>query len=143
MRMINRFARWLRTRSTQPIRECSFALETDHLTNLRELLFDRCSGYCERCGIPLAESWAMHHRLLKSRGGKDEITNVVALHHHCHNLGTNSVHLNPAEATRQGFMVPSGSNPANVPLLLAERFLVLLTDNGMYEEIEEGDGNGW
>lgn len=85
----------------------------------------------------------MHHRKLKSRGGKDEITNVVALHHHCHNLGTESVHLNPDEATRLGFMVPTGYEPATVPLLLADTHYVLLTDNGRYEIVDERDGYGW
>lgn len=105
--------------------------------NLRSRAWLRANGFCEKCGITLAESWALHHRKLKSRGGKDEIANVVALHHHCHNLGTNSVHLNVDAATREGFIVPSWANPSECPLLLADNTLVLLTDDGCYEVLEE------
>lgn len=98
---------------------------------------------CERCGIQLGESWALHHRKLRSRGGKDEITNLVALHHHCHNLGTDSVHLNPEAATRDGFMVASWDEPDQVPLVLADRYLAYLLPDGRYGIIEERDGHGW
>lgn len=96
----------------------------------------RCEGYCERCGIRLGDEWAMHHRKLKSRGGKDEITNVVALHHHCHNIGTDSVHLNPAEATRRGLMVNSWDDPAQIPVTLDTGFKVILTPDGHYQTVE-------
>lgn len=75
----------------------------------------------------------MHHRKLKSRGGKDEISNVVALHHHCHNLGTGSVHLDPSKATEQGFIVASWDDPADIPILTPDNVLVWLLDDGTYE----------
>lgn len=111
------------------------------MSDLREAVFNRSGGYCERCAIPLAETWALHHRKLRSRGGKDEITNLVALHHHCHNLGKDSVHLNPDAATRGGFMVASWDDPASVPVTLGDGRLVLLTPEGGYRIME--DGNGW
>jgi hypothetical protein len=85
----------------------------------------------------------MHHRKLKSRGGKNEITNVVALHHHCHNLGTHSVHLRPEEATRQGFIVNSWDDSAAIAITLFNGSQVLLTNEGTYDVVSEGDGNGW
>ena len=106
--------------------------------SLRAAVWLRCNGYCERCGIPLAADWALHHRKLRSQGGKDEITNLVALHHHCHNLGTDSVHLNVKAAKEQGFIVPSWADPAVVPLILADNALVLLTPAGDYQLIGRG-----
>ena len=103
-------------------------------------MFDRCAGLCEKCSIPLAESWALHHRKLKSRGGLNEVTNLLALHHNCHNLGTDSVHLKPEEATRQGFIVASWDDPRLIPVTLGDGSKALLTDDG-YEIVE--DKNGW
>lgn len=82
----------------------------------------------------------MHHRKLKSRGGLDEISNVVALHHHCHNLGTESVHLNVEKATAQGLLVSSWDDPRRVPLTLPSNALVLLTPEGYYEYLEGTEG---
>jgi hypothetical protein len=110
--------------------------------NLRTRLWLRCDGHCEKCGIQLGYDWAMHHRKLKSRGGKDEITNVVALHHHCHNLGSDSVHLNVREATERGYIVNSWDEPGRVPLLMADDTLVLLTELDGYEIVGRAD-HGW
>ena len=86
------------------------------MKKLRQMLWIRCNGFCELCGGFLGDDWALHHRQLKSRGGKDEIANVVALHHSCHNTGTDSVHLNPAWATEIGFMVSAWQNPERISL---------------------------
>lgn len=109
------------------------------MRDLRARVWDRCAGRCERCGIPLEASWALHHRKLKSRGGKDDITNLIALHHHCHNLGTDSVHLKPEAATRAGLIVASWDDPATIPVLLFDEGPVLLTGEGGYgREITDG-----
>lgn len=103
------------------------------MRDLRAQVWERCKGLCEKCGIPLdPDDWALHHRKLKSRGGKDEISNVMSAHHFCHNLGTNSIHLNPHEATRLGQMVPSWADPAETPLILDDGSEVLLTTRGHY-----------
>jgi len=120
-------------------RACSSLLEALMKTDLREIVWLRCGGYCERCGIPLHENdFALHHRKLKSRGGKDELSNLVALHHYCHNLGTDSVHLNPEDATREGFMVASWSNPEETPVTLGDGRMVLLTTSGHYKPLKDG-----
>jgi hypothetical protein len=103
------------------------------MTINREALLNRCKGYCEFCGGALPDSWAAHHRKLRSQGGKDDLDNVVALHHECHNLGTNSVHLNPKKSYENGFMVHSWETPENTPLHLAHEMWVLLTQQGEYK----------
>ena len=111
------------------------------LDSLREMVYSRCSGYCEKCGQRLPESWALHHRQLKSRGGKDVVENFVALHHGCHNLNTDSVHFNPSMAEDRGLMVGSWQNPLECPLTLPDGSIVMLTTEGTYKHLER-KGNG-
>jgi len=115
--------------------------KTDFL-ELREVVKSRSSGYCEKCGKPLGESWALHHRKLRSRGGEDSLTNFVALHHECHNLGNGSVHSNPKLAEQLGLMVPSWQDPKDAPLTLPSGDIVLLNDDGSYRYLERKE-NGW
>lgn len=103
---------------------------------LRALVWARSRGYCEKCGSQLPDSWALHHRKLRSRGGKDEVQNFLALHHECHNLGTDSVHLNPSYATDKGYMVSSWEDPAECPVTLPDGSIVTLTPEGNYHYIE-------
>ena len=112
------------------------------LDYLRALVYSRCVGYCEKCGRQLGDNWALHHRQLKSRGGKDEISNFVALHHACHNLGTDSVHLNPEKATDRGLMVPSWQDSPSCPLTLSDGSIVMLTEEGTYKHLGKVE-NGW
>ena len=112
-------------------------------TNLRELVLARCEGYCEKCGTGLTNEFALHHRKLKSRGGKDTIDNLVALHHQCHNLGTNSVHLNVKLATESGHIVPQHADPFDYPLVLPNGSTVKLTVEGTYDYIERKANYGW
>lgn len=100
----------------------------------------RAAGRCERCGSP-AQSPALHHRKLRSRGGKDELSNVVALHHACHNLTTGSVHLSPKKATTEGWLVSSWDDPATTPVLYWTGELVLLNLDGTSTTLE-GVSNG-
>jgi hypothetical protein len=100
----------------------------------RNELYARSGGYCEKCGGSLGDNWAAHHRLLRKHGGKDEIVNLLALHHECHNLGTNSVHLNPAKSYEAGYLVKSWDNPATMPILLPDGKRKCLTEDGKYCE---------
>jgi hypothetical protein len=108
---------------------------------LRETLYERARGYCEKCGWPLGTNWAMHHRVLHSR--VDDIRNVLALHHECHNLGSNSVHLRPEKAMEDGFIVrqPLDGSPimavlasTEQPILLHGKHWRLLTAEGTYAD---------
>lgn len=109
---------------------------------LRALTWARARGYCEKCGGSLPHSWALHHRKLRSRGGKDEIANFLALHHECHNLDTDSVHNNPSSALEKGYMVSSWADPAECPVTLPNGDTVILTQEGTYKYLER-KGYGW
>ena len=100
-----------------------------------ETVLARAKGYCERCGAP-SYDLALHHRKLKSRGGKDEVANLVAVCHPCHNLGTYSIHLRPKEATEKGWMVSQWQNPEEIPVSIFGSEPVKLNPDGTYGKIE-------
>ena len=118
------------------------AYMASELNKMRDMVYARCKGYCEKCGNALPQSWALHHRKLKSRGGKDEVCNLVALHHGCHNLDTDSVHGNPCWADQIGLMVGSWQEPNECPLTLPDGSIVILNNEGNYHYLER-KGNGW
>jgi hypothetical protein len=99
-------------------------------------VLERANNHCEVCGSG-GDNFALHHRKLKSRGGKDEVSNLIAVHHECHNLGTNSIHLNPKRATENGWIVPGWAEPSEFPLLMADGSKVLLDNEGNYEVIKD------
>lgn len=108
----------------------------NNFAELRSIVYTRSKGFCEKCGNRLPESWALHHRKLRSRGGKDEVSNFVALHHECHNLATDSIHFNPSKSTQTGHMVSSWQKPSECPLTLPDGSIVILTAEGTYKYLE-------
>ena len=78
---------------------------------------------------------AAHHRKMRSQGGKDLIHNLLALHHACHNLATGAVHLDIKTSYKYGWIVPSYSDPVDVPVLLHKKRAVQLTENGSYQRV--------
>ena len=100
-----------------------------------ETVLKRAGSYCEKCGNPGIDM-ALHHRKLKSRGGKDSVANLMVVHHECHNLGTDSIHNNPEIATVKGWMVPSWADPADYPITLPDGKIVRFDEQGSYNRIE-------
>ena len=87
--------------------------------NVRRIVIERASRRCERCGryIRDGQRASVHHRLLRSQGGKDSPENCVLL---CGSGTTGChgwVHANPAAAQEQGFIVRSHEDPSRVPIL--------------------------
>jgi 5-methylcytosine-specific restriction endonuclease McrA len=107
---------------------------------LVSLVQERANGYCEVCGGVVREG-ALHHRKLKSRGGKDTPSNLIYIHHGCHNLKTDSIHLNPERATQNGWMVESWKEPHEAPMLMPDGTYALLLDDGTIKRLGEGNGN--
>ena len=101
-----------------------------------KIVLERAKGYCEVCGWDLHEDYALHHRKLKSRGGKDSVSNLMVVHHKCHNLGTNSIHFNPERATQHGYMVSAWSEPHQIPVRQPDGKMVYFDDNGQKVEAQ-------
>lgn len=108
---------------------------------IAEAVLNRAGNYCEACGLP-GSDFALHHRRLKSQGGQDEVCNLIAVHHKCHNLGTHSIHLNPAKAIERGQICPSWAVPSEFPLTLPDDSKVLLDNEGSYIYLKEGSDGG-
>ena len=107
---------------------------------IAEAVIARANGFCEVCGGRLAIG-ALHHRKLKSRGGKDSVSNLIYIHHGCHNLNTDSIHLNPEAATEKGYMVESWKEPHERPMLLPDGVWALLKEDGSITRLGEGNAN--
>lgn len=96
---------------------------------LREAVFARSGGLCELCGERLTAVWECHHRKLRSQGGLDSVTNLLALHPLCHRRA----HGHPAWAKEVGLIVHSMDNPARVRLALHGETWVRLRADGSYD----------
>ena len=102
------------------------------------IVAERAGHYCEVCGLPEQSDMAFHHRKLRSRGGKDTASNLVRIHHGCHNLNTNSIHLNPKASLEKGHMVPSWAEPEDYGFAKPDGTVVLLQNDGTVILKEEG-----
>lgn len=81
--------------------------------DLRRAVYAREAGHCLLCAVRLAwDDWECHHRRLKSRQGRNELVNLVAVCHRCHGR----IHREPTWSTARGLMVPSWAEPAIVPV---------------------------
>lgn len=105
-------------------------------------LLERQAGYCWYCGLRIGDDYAIHHRKLRKHGGNNSPANLLALHHNCHNLGTPSVHLDPARSYEWGFLVHSWEEPHRTPLRLHGGRWVLLNADGTLTSQKE-DQHGW
>jgi HNH endonuclease len=103
----------------------------------------RAGDYCETCGEVAQLSMALHHRKLKRRGGRDTPSNLIRIHHGCHNLNTDSIHLNPATSLLRGWMVSSWDNPEETPFLRYNKVLVILQNDGTITATEKEASCGY
>lgn len=101
---------------------------------IAETVLARAKGYCEVCGAP--GDLVLHHRKLRSQGGKDAVSNLIAVHNKCHNMSTGAIHNQPAIAKVKGWIVPSWADPADYPLHLCDGSVVRLDEQGTYERLE-------
>lgn len=108
---------------------------------LRQAVFDR-DRVCQKCGKHLHDPVAIHHRKLRKHGGKDALSNLIALCSPCHNIAPESVHQNPRDSYENGWLVPSWADPAEWPMTTPNGSRVLLDDDGGIR-IVEGREHGW
>jgi AhpD family alkylhydroperoxidase len=97
-------------------------------TAMRDIVLTRDQNRCVRCVRYFADGLNLHHRQLRSQGGKNTAANLIAL---CGSGTTGChgwVHAHPADARAVGLIVPSWADPAETPVR-TWRGLVLLTDD--------------
>jgi hypothetical protein len=80
--------------------------------------------------------------LLRKHGGKDALSNLIALCSPCHNIAPESVHQNPRDSYENGWLVPSWADPSEWPMTTPNGSRVLLDDDGG-TRIVEGREHGW
>lgn len=100
---------------------------------LRRALFARADGLSELSGEPLGGDWQAHHRQLRSQGGRDCLSNLVAVTRMEHTR----IHANPVWAMSHGWIVSAYSDPAATPFRLRDGALVLTWPNGTYQVVTE------
>ena len=74
----------------------------------REQIRERDLWRCARCGS--ATELHVHHRILRSQGGRDTFDNQVTLCAACHEW----VHRNPLLAQAEGWLLKANSRPGTV-----------------------------
>jgi hypothetical protein len=120
------------------------------MRELRRRAYEREGGRCAVTGLPLGEPdgdrWNLHHRLAGGMGGtsrdRDTLSNVIAVLAVAHNMGSpgllvdgvagRSIHTDPAWSRPLGLLLSAsrGDDPERVPVRLAGRGWVFLTDDG-------------
>jgi hypothetical protein len=90
---------------------------------------ERSFGMCEICGTKRATE--IHHRLHRSHGGKDTVTNLIHVcgwgnHTGCHG----AAHSDPKRYAN-GWAVRSGGNPALRPVLYRGSLTILTAEGGL------------
>lgn len=80
---------------------------------VRRAVHHRSGGWCEcGCGRPAQH---IHHRRMRSQGGRHELVNLLDLSLHCHE----QAHANPERSYALGLIVRSWCDPADVPVIRA------------------------
>lgn len=79
---------------------------------------DREDGHCAACGWPLGVfGGVLHHRRLRSHGGRDDAANLIEVHPGCHTGRTNSIHNKVERSIRLGHIVREfGPEPDEIPV---------------------------
>jgi 5-methylcytosine-specific restriction endonuclease McrA len=82
---------------------------------LRRRVYDRDNGHCVVCGQWLdPDYWECHHRRYRSRSGKNELANLIAVCLPCH---TDRIHLQPRLSLQRGWSVSRfGVAPELIPV---------------------------
>ena len=90
----------------------------------RRLIIERDEDRCLVCGRPQMGDGQVHHRQLRSQGGRHEVANGILVCLWCHGL----IHGNVAAAILSGHIVSSWDHPDEVPLRSWRGTILLGTD---------------
>jgi len=105
----------------------------------RQVVLERCGGYCERCGRNLSgAAVSVHHRRPRRAGGtSDPAVNTAANLAILCGSGVTGCHGEVESHRTQGYadgwLLHAGQDPAQVPVRLRGGPLMMLTVDGGYE----------
>lgn len=80
---------------------------------VRQIVSQRSRGICEGCHA--ARATEMHHRLFRSRGGRDEVVNLLHLCGWGNHTGCHGVAHSGRRGEQNGWALPSSTDPADAP----------------------------
>lgn len=110
-------------------------------TGVREEVWERSGGYCERCGKAIGTSaMSVHHRRPRRMGGTTDpsVNTVPNLAILC-GSGTTGCHgeieSRRSDAYADGWLLHAGQDPAEVPVRLRGGPMVMLTSDGGYSSL--------
>jgi len=96
----------------------------------KKTIRERSGGVCEACGkVPAAQ---VHHRLYKSRGGRGNVANGLAVCGMGNSAGCHGA-AHSLFGEQQGWSIRSGFDPLKVPVSHAAYGLILFDDLGGFE----------
>lgn len=92
---------------------------------------ERTQMLCDRCGLSVRHP-QYHHRRPRGMGGSDNTiiglaSNALLLHPNCHEW----IERNRTAAVKNGWLVRSWDDPADVPILRCGEWMFLNTDGSM------------
>lgn len=110
-------------------------MKTAFPPQLAVLVTARSGGLCEAwlAGVCETRGQHMHHRQLRSRGGKHTVQNVIHLCTACHAWA----HSHVKSATGMGLIVSTYADPATTPVIRRGLTTDLLEDGTVHLRQEE------
>jgi hypothetical protein len=81
---------------------------------VRAIVLKRADGHCEGCG--LFGPTELHHRMFRSRGGKHDVSNLIALHGSGNHSGCHGTAHSGYIGESLGWSIRSGFDPLLVPV---------------------------
>lgn len=110
-----------------------------------DAVLQRDGHSCVVCGGALhgtrSVDWSIHHRLRRSQGGDNRLSNLISVCGHgtagCHGL----IHGGPDTARRAGWMLRRGDDPEQKVMAHAMHGHVFLLNTGMWQSRRPNQSN--
>ncbi|WP_182349495.1 HNH endonuclease [Tomitella gaofuii] len=103
-------------------------------TRVADAVKARAGGHCEiwLAGVCTTRVEHLHHRRLRSQGGRHTVENLAAICRACHDYA----HNHPRKARECGWIVPSWSDPDTTPMVRRGLATLFLSDGRVHIQEE-------